>query len=293
MQARKKKWGDRKDGTWLRDIDALHAFTPYLMPRRTDNEAFITEQIDLENLQAYLYKRNAEPNDSFKYTLFHAVVAAFVKTIALRPRLNRFIKGNRLYERDGISVAFVMKKEFSDHAHEALIFINFDQHTTIDSVHARIKQEVTTYRTREVKDNSTEVMDTLVKLPRFILRIVVGILHLLDYYGRVPDVIVKEDPNHASLFVTNLGSIKLHSAYHHLNNWGTNSLFAVIGEKHFSPVYDREGFVGVREVLELGITADERIADGYYYAKSIKLLKHLLHNPELLELEAMEEINYE
>ena len=28
---------------------------------------------------------------------------------------------------------------------------------------------------------------------------------------------------------------------------------------------------------------DERIADGYYFAKSMKVLEHILDNPELLE----------
>ena len=39
----------------------------------------------------------------------------------------------------------------------------------------------------------------------------------------------------------------------------------------------------MKDSVELGLTVDERIADGYYYAKSIRLLKKLLDNPELLE----------
>lgn len=49
----------------------------------------------------------------------------------------------------------------------------------------------------------------------------------------------------------------------------------------------------MREVLDLGLTLDERIADGYYYSKTIKLLKHLLQNPQLLEAPAKEEVQYE
>ena len=48
-----------------------------------------------------------------------------------------------------------------------------------------------------------------------------------------------------------------------------------------------------REVMDLGITLDERIADGYYYSKTIKLLKYLLQNPELLETPAKEEVDYD
>ena len=49
----------------------------------------------------------------------------------------------------------------------------------------------------------------------------------------------------------------------------------------------------MKETLELGLTLDERIADGYYYAKTVRLLKHLLQNPQLLEKPAKEEVDYE
>ena len=39
----------------------------------------------------------------------------------------------------------------------------------------------------------------------------------------------------------------------------------------------------MREVVDLGLTIDERIADGYYYAKTIRLLKKLFANPQLLD----------
>lgn len=54
MEARKRRHGDRRDGYWLRDLDALHGFTPYLFPNRADNEAFIEEDVDLTNLNAFL-----------------------------------------------------------------------------------------------------------------------------------------------------------------------------------------------------------------------------------------------
>ena len=35
----------------------------------------------------------------------------------------------------------------------------------------------------------------------------------------------------------------------------------------------------MRETLDLGLTIDERLADGYYYSKSVRLLKYLLAAP--------------
>ena len=288
MEARKRRFGDRKDGYRLRDMDALHAFMPYLMPTRTENEAFIQEQIDLTNVLSYLEKKNAQQPE-YKYTIFHVITAALVKTVTLRPKMNRFIKGNRTYERNELTFAFVVKKKFADDAPEALAFLSFDGDCTIDIVHDKIMQEVYSCRSDKL-DNSTEGMDMLAKLPRPILKLLVGILNILDYYGKVPEFLIKTDPNYASVFMSNLGSIGLKAGYHHLNNWGTNSIFVTIGEKAMRPVYDAEGNVEICPVLELGLMLDERIADGYYYAKAVKLVKHLLQNPELLELPAREEV---
>ena len=59
-----------------------------------------------------------------------------------------------------------------------------------------------------------------------------------------------------------------------------------------TPVYDESGNVSMHETVDLGLTIDERIADGYYYAKTVRLFKKLLENPELLELPMNEAVEY-
>ena len=113
MEKKKKRRGDRRDGMWLRDVDALHVIMPYLYPNRADNEAFIQESIELETIEKYLEEKNANLNDGEEaYKLFHVFLAAVVKTITLRPKMNRFIKGGRMFQRDELSLAFVVKKKF-------------------------------------------------------------------------------------------------------------------------------------------------------------------------------------
>ena len=112
-QRPRRRWGDRRDGVWLRDLDALHGFTPYLFPNRADNEAFIEAQIDLTNIEAYLERKNAgEP--AHRYTIFHVIAAAAVKCFVLRPRMNRFIQGSRMYQRNVLTLSFVVEKQFND-----------------------------------------------------------------------------------------------------------------------------------------------------------------------------------
>ena len=291
MDTQKKRMGDRFDAMLVRDIDPLHWFMPYLYPNRADNEAFIREEFDLTNLEAFLEKKNDSLDKAHRYTIFHAVCAAIVKTFTLRPQMNRFIKGCRLYQRDDLSLGFVVKKQFRDNADEGLAFIKFPPETTIDSLHERIMQEIFECRSDKM-DNSTKGMEMFTRLPRWLMRIVIHILHRLDFYGRVPYDLIKADPNYASVFLTNLGSIKLNAGYHHLSNWGTTSVFVVIGEKECRPVFHEDGTFEMRTMLDVGITLDERIADGYYYAKTVRLLKKLIENPELLDRPANEEVDY-
>ena len=290
MEKTKRRRGDRFDATWIRDVDPLHGITPYIMPNRCDNEAFLQESVDLTALNAFLEEKNKGLDKAHRYTIFHCVACAMIKTVTLRPKMNYFIQGHRLYSRNHISVAFVVKKRFADEAHEALAFKKYGPETTIDSFHDSIMQEIFALRKESGLDNTTDVMAKFLKLPRCILRPALWLMRRLDYYGKVPYDFIKDDPNYASIFISNLGSIKLNAAYHHLNNWGTNSLFVVIGEKKKQPVFHDDGTYEMKEMLPLGVTLDERIADGYYYAQTIKLFKYIMEHPQELDRPANEEV---
>ena len=162
----------------------------------------------------------------------------------------------------------------------------------MDILYDKIVKEINAVKDESTLDNSVDVMDKFMKLPPFVLRPVFKFIRFLDRHGRVPYDFVKKDPNYASAFITNLGSIHLKSGYHHLSNWGTTSLFVIIGERKMKPFYDEKGNVTMKMVNDIGLTIDERIADGFYYAKSVRLFKKLAENPELLDLRADEEVGY-
>ena len=123
---RKHKHGDRRDGIWLRDLDPMHGFTPYLYPNRADNEAFIEEAIDLTNMNRYIEEKNAQAPE-YRYKYFQIILAAIVKVLTLKPRMNRFIAGNRVYQRTELTAAFVVKKQFNEQSEEALAFLKFSR----------------------------------------------------------------------------------------------------------------------------------------------------------------------
>lgn len=287
----KKKWGDRKDGIWLKDIPAMNRIMPTLMPNRADNEAFISFDIDLCPIKAYLEKLN-EGRTEDKYTFFHLVSAAIGKAFILRPKMNRFVVNNKVYQRKDVSIAFTVKKRFNDHAEEALAFFTYDPKETLESYHAKIMKQIHLTKSYEEKDTSTGAMDMICKLPQFVITGIVKFVLWLDKHGWAPDFLIGSDPNHAAIFLSNLGSIGLEAGYHHLVNWGTNSCFVVIGKKYMKKDYDKDGNEYIHEVLPLGVTLDERIADGYYYSGTVALVKELLAHPELLEMPADVPVEY-
>ena len=291
METQKKRRGDRRDGRLLRELDSLHFITGIIYPNRCDNEAYISVKVDLTAMNAYLARKNETETD-FPYTMFHLVVAALLKTITLRPKLNRFIVNSNFYQRNEVSAAFVVKKQFSDKGAEALAFLHGKDEFTVEDVHEYIRSQVQECRSEKV-DSSTENMDILNKLPRWLGKAAVKFIMWLDKHGWVPKNMVATDPYYSSVVISNLGSIKLKCGYHHLTNWGTCSLFCIIGEKKRSPFLDENGSVSMRETLELGLTIDERLADGYYYSKSVRMLKYLLEHPEELEKPLKEEVRYE
>ncbi len=288
----KRKFGDRRDGKLLRNIDAMHFLMPLIYPNRCDNEAFISERIDLTNINKYLEKKNKD-NPEYKYNLFQVLVSAVLKTITLRPKMNIFIANKNMYQRNEVSASFVIKKVFEDNSEEGMAFIRSKEHFTINDVHNEIYRQVNRCRKETKQDSTVEAMELLNKIPRFISKTAVSFICFLDKIGKVPKSLVSTDPYYSSVIISNLGSIKLKSGYHHLTNWGTTSVFMVIGEKKIRPFFDEDGKATMRDSVDIGLTVDERIADGYYFSKTIKLLKKILENPELLEKPFGEEVNYE
>ncbi len=284
----KRKFGDRKDGKLLKDIDSMHYIMPLMYPNRCDNEACMNFTIDLTNAKAYLEKKNAN-NPEYKYNLFQLVLTATLKTIHQRPKMNYFIANGNMYERNELTAAFTVKKIFSDNGGEALARIKAKETDTIDTIHDEIFRQVSFCRS-DSKDQSTASMDIIQKIPG--KHLIGAVARWLDKHGWMPSSIIATDPYYCSVVLTNLGSIKLDAGYHHMTNWGTNSVFCVIGMMKKRPFYDDDGNVTMKDSVNLSLTIDERIADGYYYSKTVQLMKHLLENPELLELQLGEKVEY-
>lgn len=286
----RRRLGDRKDGKLIRELDPMHVITPILYPNRCDNEAYFLERFEMAPIRAYLAKLNQEEKD-FPYTPFHILVTAVLKVLTLRPKLNRFVANKLMYQRNEITASFVVKKLFTDEGAEALALIRAEAEDDIFTIHQKLYKQISSSRSDQV-DRSSESMDIVSRMPRRLTRLFCEFVCFLDRIGKVPKVLIGTDPYYQSVVLSNLGSLKLNVGYHHLTNWGTCSLFAIMGEIKETPYRKEDGTTGYHETVDIGLTVDERLADGYYYAKSLRLLTKLLAQPELLELPMEEEVEY-
>ena len=286
-----KRWGDRYDAYRVRDIDGMHFYMAYLMPERTQAEVYINEKIDVTELLKYIKKQN-EGGDR-KVTLFHCVIAAVARTIKMRPLLNRYISGKRYYMRHRISMGFTVKKRFADHAEESLVIFHPRDDENVCAITDRLTPKVAEAKKEEKGVKVDDLLNIIKKLPKFVMNMFMGFLRFADSHGIMPKAFSSVDPSYVTVMLSNLGSIKCDAVYHHLNNFGTNGIIITIGEIHKEVVLDENEQQTVRDVVNLGVTLDERIADGFYFARSLKLVKHLFRNPELLDKTLEEEIDFE
>ena len=293
-ETRRKDRRDRKDRIFLKNIDSMHVIMPYVMPNRCANEAVLAETFDIEAIDRYIQQKNAEGPD-FKYTWFHVICAALAKVMVLRPKMNYFISGYRMYERRDIELAFTIKRKFEETSEEALAKVKIAREgsSPIEQVHSKVRDYVNAVRKHDETKGITNQFNFFQVLPRPVFRFFVWLLRRMEYHGIYPEGLSKDDPCFCSVYVTNLGSIKMSADYHHLFEWGNNSFFVVISEKKKLPFFKEDGSYELKDTIKLSFTIDERIADGYYFAKSIKLLKHLLQHPELLDLDIATPVEYE
>ncbi len=288
----RRKLRDRRDGRFVK-APGLQTIMGYLWPKRTDCEVYLNDKIDATELLRYLERRNAE-HPEYKTTMFHAAVTGMARMVRERPLMNRFIQGYRLYERDEITISFVVKRRFTDGAEESLMVLKVNDDDTLDSISQRIVGNVAETRKSEHSTGGIDkLLDKFAALPRFILIPVFRIIRLMDFWGITPKAFTEGDPHYTTILTSNLGSIKCPAVYHHLNNYGTNSIMITIGTLHKEEVLMPDGTKEIRDIVDIGATLDERIADGFYFARSLKLIKHVFANPEMLEKPICEESGFE
>lgn len=273
----------------VKDITGMNQISVDLKPHRSVSDVYINQKMDLTNLVKYIGQKKKAGEE---VTYFHAFLAAIGKTVYNRPRLNHFIANRHLWEHDKIIISFVAKVSFDDRSEEMMVMVPIDKDDNIYTIGKKIRQKVDSFRNKKAshKEGANSAIDILAKLPNFIRVPVVGVLKWTDKKGLLPSSLAKDNLYYSTMIVSNLGSIKCGAIFHNLNDFGNASSLLTMGEiKEEEVIVD--GKKQIKQLCEWGMNFDERIADGYYFAKSAKILQHLLSNPELLERPANEKVD--
>lgn len=266
----------RKDGELVRDVPAYRRIMPFLMRGRNESSVYFEQTIDAGPALAFIEAFNREHAD--RITFFHLLLRGIVRALAERPRLNRFVSGGRLYQRNGIWISYSAKKRLDDDAPLVVMKRRFEASEPFDAMVARMATELREGRS-DRKSAVDKELGLILSLPVPIVSRLVGLVRTLDATNLLPHAFIAGDPMFASVFVANLGSLKMDAAFHHNYEYGNIPIFVVIGRVHDAPFVRPDGTLGVRKQVVLRWTYDERIDDGLYCARSLEILKQRLESP--------------
>ncbi len=272
-------FGRRPDGTQVRKLSAMRRFMPYVSPRRNDSVFHLAQDMDLEAALEFLEKKNRERPADRPITLFHLLLRSGSQALYLRPGVNRFVKGGKVWQRHGEWITFSAKVRIEDGAPLVTIKRRFEPtRETLDEMVDAIYAQIRPARAGQ-QSTSDKEMGLLLRLPGFVIRAALGLFYFADRFGAVPRSMIDSDPLFTSCFVANLGSVGHEAGFHHLWEHGTCSLFCVMGKI-------KPG-AGGRRLMTVCWTYDERIEDGLYSYITIAGIKDRIERPELLELSAL------
>ncbi len=207
--------------------------------------------------------------------------ALFDRTRAFTPvpGLNRFISGGRIYQRRGVHLSFAAKKKFDEKAPLVTVKVEFPAEQTFADAVRSVKAALGEGRGDVIRTVDKE-LKLAMAIPGVLLRAVMAMLRFLDKVNLLPGAMIKPDPMYCSAFVANLGSVGIDRTYHHLYEYGTASLFCVIGVPRRIQVVGFGDKVTIKEVVELRWSFDERINDGFYCATGLRQAARILEDPE-------------
>jgi len=263
--------GRRADGRRVRDISVTRRFMPYLSPRRNSSLVYYTTEIEVGPAIEYLDELNRDRSPERRITFFHLFLRSLGAGLHEREGVNRFVAGGKLWQRSAVWITYSAKQAIVDGSPVITLKHRFDADEGLASMADRLLEELHARR-RGRESRADKEVNLAIRLPGFVLRGLLAALRGADYLGLLPRSVIDGDPMFSSVFVANLGSVGLDAGYHHLWEYGTCSIFAVVGR-----IRCRED--GTR-VVEVKYSYDERIADGLYAAITLLGVKERLENPQ-------------
>ena len=277
-------WGDRSDGRKIRTLPPMAQITAFFQVERNTCSNLFEESFEISHVERYIRQKRREGLTDFGLT--HMLLAAYVRGLCKYPQLNRFISGQKVYSRgEDIQYCMVVKKEMTLESPDTSIKVHLNRHDTAEDVYNKLNAAIESVKaTQELDSGIDNLIAYLNLIPSVVLKCVVWLLKLLDYFGLLPKFLLELSPFHGSLFFTSMGSLGIRPIYHHLYDFGNLPVFGAFGCKRRALEVQEDGSVVQKKYIDVKFVLDERIVDGYYYAAFFKHYRSILRHPELLDL---------
>lgn len=278
----------RPDGRLVKSIEPMQRIMPYIMKTRNDSMNMFEDTFACDAMDEYIQQKAEE---GIKMTYMHIMIAAVVRLIALKPKLNRFVINKRIYTRDKIWVSFVVHHSLREDDPGTNVKLCFEGTETITEIAQKINEAIEKETTKHTEANDLDkFLDTLMNhLPSWLLAGIINTLMWMDKHNIMPKAIIDLSPFHTSFYLTNLKSLGINHIFHHVYNFGTTGLFIAIGKEKMVPVVEKKQ-LDSKKHMGFGLVADERFCDGLYFALALRQLKKILLDPKQLEIPLTERI---
>ena len=282
-------WGDRVDGRRLRTLDPMTQVGAYIMVNRNGCSNGIADSIEITGTERLIraLRKEGMPN----LGLQHVLMAGYCRGVAKYPGINRFISGQKFYTHgEDIIFCMTVKKEMTIDSPETVIKLHLSPRDTLEDVYHKFNNAIEEVRSTPLDSSFDSVAHLFSLVPGVLLKFLVWLLKLLDYFGLVPAFLLEVSPFHGSVYFTSMGSLGIPPVQHHLYDFGNIPMFVAFGSKRRALEVQEDGTVVQRKYMDVKVTTDDRVVDGFYYAAFLKYFKRLLAHPEVL-LDPPEEVN--
>ena len=162
-----KRMGDRREGRLLRSLSGYQRMAPLALRRRSEAVYSIADSVEVTAMEQWLRAKRAEGWAGLGFV--HLLIAAYVRTVSMRPAVNRFISGQRIYARNDIQAVLSVKRSASSSAAETCVKVSFSPTDTVFDVYRRLSEAVDAVKADVATSEPERISERLTRLPRFLV----------------------------------------------------------------------------------------------------------------------------
>ena len=173
----------RQDFKRLKHISPMSMVEPFVMKTRIGSMNLMDVDINVLKLESYVKEKQEQGYADM--SIMYVLIAAYVRLVSQRPKVNRFIRGQRHWTRKSVEVALTIKKEMTLESPDTVVKIVCMPDDTVFDVYNKLDKEIKEYRNSPGGDFD-KTAKVLAHIPALFMRWFIGFANFLDYLGILP-----------------------------------------------------------------------------------------------------------